>query len=66
MIIWLKYAWWVLIIQGDHLWIPHNVSFNVSFIMYDILQSEEFKIELNTNSSSDSRNPEKIPHFESF
>ena len=43
-----------------------NLPHFVGFIMYDILQSEEFKIELNTNSSSDSRNPEKIPHFESF
>ena len=43
-----------------------NLPHFVGFIMYDILQSEESKITLNTNSSSDCRNQEKIPHFVSF
>ena len=49
-------------ITDKFLHLPHFVG----FIMYDILQSEESKITLNTNSSSECRNPEKIPHFESF
>ena len=43
-----------------------NLPHFVGFIMYDILQSEESKITLNTNSSSECRNPEKIPRFVSF
>ena len=43
-----------------------NLPHFVGFIKYDILQSEESKIALNTNSSSDCRNSEKIPHFLSF
>ena len=43
-----------------------NLPHFVGFIMYDILQSKESKIALNTNYSSDCRNPEKIPHFLSF
>ena len=49
-------------ITDKFLHLPHFVG----FIMYDILQSEESKIALNTNSSSECRNPGKIPHFVSF
>ena len=43
-----------------------NLPHFVGFIMYEILQSEESKIELNINSFSDCKKYEKISHFVSF
>ena len=49
-------------ITDKFLHLPHFVG----FIMSEILQSEESKIELNTNSFSDCKKSEKISHFVSF
>ena len=43
-----------------------NLPHFVGFIMYEIVQSEESKIELNINSFSDCKKYEKISHFVSF
>ena len=49
-------------ITDKFLHLPHFVD----FIMSEILQSEESKTELNTNSISDFKKYEKISHFVSF